>query len=97
MAQAPENTVITDNPSQSRYEIHADGDLAGIEDYTTSGDVVSFNHTEIYPAFEGFGLAGVLVRQALDDLRARGLKVHPVCPYVVKFLDKHPEYQDLIS
>ena len=59
--------------------------------------VVSFNHTEIYPAFEGFGLAGVLVRQALDDLRARGLKVHPVCPYVVKFLDKHPEYQDLIS
>ena len=97
MAQAPENTVVTDNPAQSRCEIHADGDLAGIEDYTTSGDVVSFNHTEIYPAFEGFGLAAILVRQALDDLRARGLKVHPVCPYVVKFLDKHPEYQDLIS
>ena len=84
MAQAPENTVSPTIQPRAGYEIHADGDLAGIEDYTTSGDVVSFNHTEIYPAFEGFGLAAILVRQALDDLRARGLKVHPVCPYVVK-------------
>lgn len=97
MTHAPENTVVTDNPAQSRYEIHVDGDLAGIEDYTTSGDVVSFNHTEIYPRHEGFGLAAILVTQALDDLRSRGLKVRPVCPYVVKFLHRHEEYQDLIS
>ncbi|MDI9916443.1 GNAT family N-acetyltransferase [Rhodococcus sp. IEGM 1379] len=91
------NTVVTDNPTQSRFEIHVDGTLAGIEDYTTSGDVLSFNHTEIYPEHEGLGLAAVLVGSALDQLRARGLKVHPVCPYVVKYLGKHPEYQDLVS
>ncbi|KJF22389.1 N-acetyltransferase [Rhodococcus sp. ACPA4] len=97
MAAAPENTVVVDNPAQSRFEIHVDGELAGIEDYTTAGDVLSFNHTEIYPRFEGFGLAAILVSGALDQLRSRGLKVHPVCPYVVKFVGKHPEYQDLVS
>lgn len=97
MTAAPENTVVVDNPDQSRFEIHVDGDLGGIEDYTTAGDVLSFNHTEIYPRFEGLGLASILVSGALDQLRTRSLKVHPVCPYVVKFLGKHPEYQDLIS
>lgn len=97
MPTAPDNTVVVDNPAQSRFEIHVDGVLAGIEDYTTSGTVISFNHTEIYPSHEGLGLAAILVGGALDQLRSRGLTMHPVCPYVIKFLGKHTEYQDLVS
>ncbi|MFC9762949.1 GNAT family N-acetyltransferase [Rhodococcus jostii] len=93
----PESTVVTDSPQQSRYEIHADGELAGIEQYEVDGDVHVFVHTEIYPQYEGLGLARTLVGAALDDLRRRGLRVRPVCPYVVKFVSKHPEYQDLVA
>ncbi|MGC0363755.1 putative GNAT family acetyltransferase [Rhodococcus sp. 27YEA15] len=97
MPNPPVDPVVTDNPAQERFEIHVGASLAGIEEYTVDGNVYSFNHTEIYPQHEGFGLAAILVSRALDDLRSRGAKVRPVCPYVVKFLGKHPEYQDLIS
>lgn len=95
-----ESATVRDAPERSRYELHvkhsADGTLlAGVEEYSRDGDVVSFLHTEIYPQFEGEGLASILVRAALDDLRARGLHVRAVCSYVVAFIAKHPEYQDL--
>lgn len=95
-----ESAVVDDAPDNSRYELHVDDSaegsvLAGVEEYSRDGDVVSFLHTEIYPRFEGHGLASVLVRAALDDLRARGLHLNAVCSYVVAFIAKHPEYQDL--
>ncbi|OAU94488.1 GNAT family N-acetyltransferase [Moraxella catarrhalis] len=34
-----------------------------------------------------------MVKHILDDAAAKGLKVDPVCPYVRKYIDKHPEYQ----
>lgn len=93
----PEDITVVDNPEKSRYEIQVDGALAGLEQYEVDGDVRVFVHTEISPRFEGLGLASTLVRSALEDLRGRALRVRPVCPYVVKFLSKHPEYQDLVA
>lgn len=89
--------IVRDNPEQSRYEIVAGTQVAGIEQYSRDGDVVTFLHTEVYPQFEGLGFAGVLVGAALDDLRSRGLRVRPECSYVVSFLTKHPEYRDLVA
>ncbi|WP_072801982.1 GNAT family N-acetyltransferase [Rhodococcoides yunnanense] len=96
MTISTENAVVLDAPERSRYEILHDTQVAGIENYSRDGDVVTFLHTEIYPQFEGFGFAGVLVRGALDDLRRRSLRVRPECSYVVRFIAKHPEYQDLV-
>ena len=53
-------------------------------------------HTEVEPAYEGQGLAGTLVEGALQDLRERGLRVIPVCPFVRSWLRRHPEYADLV-
>ncbi len=90
-------TTVTDNPTDRRYEIHDDGELAGVIMYRVTGDVVAFLHTETLEGFEGRGLAGRLVQEALDDLRTRGLKLQPLCPYVASWLTKHPEYQDLVA
>jgi predicted GNAT family acetyltransferase len=38
-----------------------------------------------------------LVRGALDDLRARGLRVVPLCPFVAAYLRRHPEDADLVG
>ncbi|MDO5614125.1 MAG: GNAT family N-acetyltransferase [Paracoccus sp. (in: a-proteobacteria)] len=49
-------------------------------------------HTGVDEAYGGRGLASVLVRDAVDDVVARGYRIVPVCPYVAKWLPKHPEY-----
>lgn len=92
-AGAPE---VTDNPAGSRYELHVDGELAGIIAYRLHDATISLQHTEIEPAFQGAHLAGHLARFALDDARERGLAVLPFCPYVSSWIKKHPEYAELV-
>ncbi len=82
---------------QDRYEIETHGQTVGHAIYRVDGDVVTMPHTEVDPAFGGRGLAGELVQFALDDVRSQGLKVDPACPYVAKWIDRHPDYQDLLA
>ena len=88
---------ITHNAEEQRYEIAVDGILAGFSQAVEDGDVVTFPHTEIFDQFEGQGLASELVTGALDDVRVRGKKVIATCPYVKRFIDKHPDYADLLA
>jgi len=84
------------NADEQRFEIHVDGVLAGYSQVRETDEAVTFIHTEIFDQFEGQGLASVLVTWALDDVRARGKKVVAHCPYVRRFIHKHPDYQDLL-
>jgi predicted GNAT family acetyltransferase len=90
------NQVIH-NPEEQRYEIHVDGMLAGFTQAFEKGDVVTFPHTELLEQFEGQGLASELVAGALDDIRVRGKLIVATCPYVAKFIDRHPDYKDLLA
>jgi predicted GNAT family acetyltransferase len=88
---------IVHNADTHRYEIRVDGILAGFTQAFEEGDVVTFPHTEIFEQFEGQGLASELVSGALDDVRVRGKKIVATCPYVARFVKKHPDYQDLLA
>jgi len=88
---------VVDNPSELRYELHVDGELAGLIRYRRKPDALALVHTEIVPRFEGRGLGRTLVARALDDIRARGLHVIPICPFVREFIDHHPEYDELVT
>ena len=88
---------VVDNPPELRYEIWADERLAGTIRYTLDGDVVTMVHTEVDPAFEGQGLGRALVAGALDDVRAQGRRVIPLCPFVAKYVTRHPELTDLVA
>ena len=88
---------VVDNPAALRYELWTDEVLAGWIQYTRSGDVVTLVHTDIDPAFEGRGLGSVLVAGTLDDVRSRGKRIRPLCPFVAAYLRRHPEYADLVA
>ena len=88
---------VTHNADKDRYEIHVDGILAGFTQAFEDGDVVTFPHTVVFDQFEGQGLASELVSGALDDIRVRGKKIIATCPYVARFVEKHPDYQDLLA
>lgn len=80
---------------RSRYEGRLDGELVTVLAFVRRDDVLDLTHTSTEPAFRNRGLAGAVTRAALDDVRRRGEKVHPSCPFAVTFLDDHPEYADL--
>ena len=88
-----EEVEVRDDPERHRYEARLDGVLAGFADYRLRPGRIVFTHTEV--DVEGRGVGSALVRGALDDVRRRGLKVTPLCPFVRSFLDRHPEYADL--
>ena len=91
------DVVVRDNPSQLRYEMSVDGKAAGCIRYRRLPGAVALVHTEVEPQFEGHGLGGKLVEGALNDIRERGLKLVPICPFVSSYLDQHPEYRHLIT
>jgi predicted GNAT family acetyltransferase len=91
-----ENIAVQDNPGESRYELLLDEDVVGEILYRAAPDHVVLLHTEVLPAVEGKGLGARLVAGALDDIRARGLHVIPICPFAGAYIRRHPEYADLV-
>jgi uncharacterized protein len=95
----PENTGMTDvvnNKAHHRYELTVDGHLAATY-YKLSGDAITFVHTEVPSELGGKGIGSKLVKGALDQVRSEGLKVVAECPFVKGYIDKHPEYSDLLK
>jgi len=92
MADAPE---VTNNPSASSFEILTDQGAA-ILTYRHRGADLDLVHTEVPKALEGHGYAAALATAALSFARREGMKVIPTCPYVKAFLQRHPEYADLV-
>jgi predicted GNAT family acetyltransferase len=88
---------IVHTATRRRYELYMGGELASFAEYTPSGDVIVFDHTETTPRFRGLGLAGRVVAYALDDVRAAGKTVVPACWFVADFIKANPAYQDILA
>jgi predicted GNAT family acetyltransferase len=80
-----------------RYYAEIDGHEARIL-FAPAGDrTLDFQHTQVAPELRGRGVANLLVKHALDDVRVRGERIIATCPFVKSFIAKHPEYQDLVA
>jgi uncharacterized protein len=87
-------SAVRDNPSRNRYELDVEGSLAFI-DYRRAGHVVTLTHAEVPQNLRGGGLGAALVRGALELARAQGDRIVPRCSFVVAYLRRHPEFDDL--
>jgi predicted GNAT family acetyltransferase len=96
VSEGPE-VQVADNPAEARYEALVDGKLAGAVFYRERPGKLVLIHTEVAEEFEGRGVGGRLVAGALDDIRERGLSVTPLCPFASAYIERHPEYADLIA
>lgn len=88
---------VVDNPGERRFEARVGGDLAGSLYYSEGPGGLVLVHTEVADEFEGQGVGGRLVAGALDDIRARGLTVIVLCPFTAGYIERHPEYADLVA
>jgi predicted GNAT family acetyltransferase len=97
MSNGEHAVSVTDDTDAHRFEAHLDGQLAGFITYRRARGALVLLHTEVLPAFEGKGVGGHLASGALDLIRQRGEKIRIVCPFVAGYVDRHPEYQDLVA
>ena len=88
---------IRNAPDEGAYVIEVDGHRAGKAEYLLRDGRHVFTHTEIGGGFSGEGLAAKLVRFALDDVRSNDGRVVPICPFFAAYIQRHPEYEDLVD
>ncbi|WP_122817367.1 GNAT family N-acetyltransferase [Nocardioides pantholopis] len=89
---------VANAPENSRYEARIGGELAGFADYVLREGRIVFTHTEVDDAFEGQGVGSALAQGALDDVRRSGNRdVVPMCSFIKVWIDKHPDYADLVA
>lgn len=87
---------VIHHPDVNRYLILEDGVQVGLAAYRRTEDAIDIVHTEIDPAHGGKGLGGKLVQGMLDQIRAEAGTIIPSCPFVASWVDKHPDYEDLL-
>ncbi|RDE04839.1 GNAT family N-acetyltransferase [Sphingomonas aracearum] len=87
---------VIDNRAEQQFTLEVSGETA-VAAYQREGDVIVFTHTVVPPAIEGHGVGSKLIRGALDAARDQGLRVVPQCPFVAAYIQRHPEYADLLA
>ncbi|MEY4434261.1 MAG: hypothetical protein RIR16_301 [Actinomycetota bacterium] len=100
MASGEQQITVAHNPAESRYDLFLDGNQVGLADYEIRDGKAYFVHTEVTPALRGQNLAAILMRESFDGVRKGDLgdiKVVPVCSYVVRYMQLHPETHDLLG
>lgn len=80
-----------------RFTIAVDGREVGLVAFVDHAGQRIFLHTEVSDAFEGRGLASILVSDALAATRGAGLRIVAVCPMVAGYLDKHHDFDDVVD
>lgn len=90
-------TSVTRQPDPDRFEITADGDVAGFTQFVDHDGHRIFFHTEILEEFGGKGLAGTVVKHALESTRREGRRIVAVCPFVKKYVNTHDEWADAVD
>lgn len=97
MDRAEPSFEVIDNETDGRYELRRDGSMVGLATYRRQGDRVLIPHVETFPEHRGQGYAARLVDGALDQIRAAGEKVVPLCPFAAAHIKESPRHHDLVA
>ena len=91
-----EPTVELDETGH-RYTITVEEKVAGFAKFFDHDGQRVFFHTEIGKEYGGQGLGSLLITGALDHVRANGLRIVPICPFVKSYLGRHHQFDDLVD
>lgn len=95
----PEELLIEreEGPSKGRYVARLDGAEAEMT-YSRAGEtMIIIDHTEVPNAIRGRSVGRALVRRAVEDARAEGRSIVPLCPYAKAQISRNPEWQDVLK
>ena len=87
---------VRQNAARHRYEFDTENGEA-LAFYRLSDGAMTFTHTEVPAALRGRGIGSAMMRAVLADVRAQGLEIVATCPFVADYIDRHPEFSDLLA
>ena len=90
----PTGNRVDHDPARGRFTVVEDGHTGHL-DYVLDGEVMDIHHTVVPAEIGGRGIAGRLVRAALEFARGEGHRVRPSCEYAASWMTRHPEFDDL--
>jgi predicted GNAT family acetyltransferase len=90
-----EPITLEDHGSRGRYVLRKDGLEAELTFSRKEDGTIRIKHTGVPEPLGGQGIAARLVARAVEDARAAGVKIDPVCSYAAAQFAKHPEWADL--
>lgn len=89
---------VRNNRQEGRFELHLEGGWTAYVEYEEAQEgVLALTHTEVPAELEGKGVGGALVKGVLELVRGENLKIAPTCRFVLVYLRRHPEYQELVA
>lgn len=99
---SPQTTDRTGAPTTigrqaDRFTISVEGREVGFAEFSESSGRRSFFHTVVDRAYQGRGLATILVAHALEATRAEGLRIAAPCWMVAEYIEKSGDYADLVD
>jgi predicted GNAT family acetyltransferase len=89
------DTRVVDNPDRSQFELLADGEVAGYVRYLERDGSIVLVHTEVDAAYAGRGYGSRLARGTLDLIRDSGRPMVNECPFLLRWVERNPEYADV--
>jgi predicted GNAT family acetyltransferase len=90
--------TISDAPPRERFEAHPESsEIAGVVTYQLSDNIIVYTHTEVDAQFEGEGVGSALARAVMEDAKAHGRTVVPMCPFISQWLLRHHEYDSIVA
>lgn len=89
--------AITDNTEKKQFELTIDGATALVEYRLVGTDGIAYLHTEVPEEMGGKGIGKQLAEYVLTYAQNHQLKVYPYCPFIKKYIDRHPEFQPLVA
>lgn len=92
-----ETNELIVNTEKKRFELHVEGNVALIEYILTNENIMFLTHTEVPKSLEGKGIGSKIVLMALNYIKDHNYTLAPLCPFVAKYLVKHPEWQPLLA
>ncbi|MDZ7629189.1 MAG: GNAT family N-acetyltransferase [Parvularculaceae bacterium] len=94
--QKANDIAHTEKNKRGRYWIETQAGEAELTyQVGDKGDLIVINSTFVPIDARGSGVALALVKRAIEDAKAQGRKIDPVCPYVDRLFDRHPEWRPL--
>lgn len=88
---------VVDHPAGGHIDAVIDGATAGSAFYRVVDGRVVVTHTEVRDEYEGKGVGTAIARTLLDQIRAGGQQIVPLCPFFAGYIERHPEYEDLVD
>lgn len=88
---------IIHNKEENRFETYIEEQTALVEYTLDENKLLVITHTYVPKSLEGKGIAGTITKFVLEYAREHKLAVRPLCPYTAAYLQRHPEYSDLLK